>query len=122
MQLDVIYRMNFEKFQLPNIQYECGEYPRRFHEILSVSHNIVMNMNNVMVLCKLRMTLYRHFNSVHCKVHEIFMSQFIDIIVYVKHHVEVWRRTPIGFGKIMLHDMDIALLSHVHTFMWALRI
>ena len=31
------------------IQFECGEYPRLFHGILSVPHSIVMNLNNVIV-------------------------------------------------------------------------
>ena len=32
----------------PHIQTECEEYPRIFHEILSVPQNTVMNLNNVM--------------------------------------------------------------------------
>ena len=29
--------------------YVCGEYPGTFHLILSIPHNIVMDLNNVMV-------------------------------------------------------------------------
>ena len=28
--------------------FKCGQYPRIFHGILSVPHNIVMNLNDVM--------------------------------------------------------------------------
>ena len=32
----------------PDIQSECGEYPRVLRGILSLPHNIVMDLNNVM--------------------------------------------------------------------------
>ena len=32
----------------PQIQSECGEYLRILHGIISVPHNIVMDLNNVM--------------------------------------------------------------------------
>ena len=35
--------------KLSHIQTKCGKYMRIFHEILSVPHNIVMNMNSVML-------------------------------------------------------------------------
>ena len=33
---------------VPHIETECEEYPLIFRKILSVPHNIVMNMKNVM--------------------------------------------------------------------------
>ena len=34
---------------IPHIQSECGEYPGIFCGILSVPHNIAVDMNNIML-------------------------------------------------------------------------
>ena len=44
----MLFGTNNIMWNIPHIQTECEKYERIFYEILSVPHNILMDLNNAM--------------------------------------------------------------------------
>jgi hypothetical protein len=55
------------------IQYECGKYPRIFHGILSIPHNVVMNMNNIMIA---NLHLYSKYWTTELETFHLYSKHF----------------------------------------------